>query len=157
MQLSEVQQQVVDRMAADADAKKALKQWLAWEPDWKRMYPDANLSSNVTANLHPFDDLMHLDMYTLMNAASDYNNLHDNAFGLIIMMCKNSPYQLGALNAQSFVERMNSRGNLIVDKNRTCLDDDTIDKLVVLKTNSGYMENTRDQCAVMRNLKLSTT
>ena len=94
-------------------------------------------------------------MYDLMNAASDYNNLHDNVFGLIIMMGKNSPYQLGALNAQSFVERMNSHGNLIVDKNRMCLDDDTIDKLVVLKTNSGYMENSRDQCAVMNNLKLS--
>ena len=121
------------------------------------MYPDANLSSNVTANLHPFDDLIHLDMYTLMNAASDFNNLHDNAFGLIVMMYKNPPYQLGALNAQSFVEHMNSCNNLIVDKNRICLDDDTIDKLVVLKTNSAYMENTRDQCAVMTNLKLSTT
>lgn len=142
-------------MAADTVTKKALKQWLAWEPDWKIIYPNANLPSNATANLHPFDDLMNLDMYDLMNAASDYNNLHDNAFGLIIMMCKNSPYQLGALNAQSFVEHMNSRGNLIVDKNRTCLDDDTIGKLVVLKTNGGYMENTRDQCAVMKNLKLS--
>ena len=154
-QLSEEQHQVVDRMAANTDAKKALKQWLAWEPDWKTIYPSANLSSNATANLHPFDDLMNLDMYDLMNAASDYNNLHDNVFGLIIMMGKNSPYQLGALNAQSFVERMNSHGNLIVDKNRMCLDDDTIDKLVVLKTNSGYMENTRDQCAVIKNLKLS--
>ena len=154
-QLSEEQHQVVDRMAANTDAKNALKQWLAWEPDWKTIYSSANLSSNATANLHPFDDLMNLDMYDLMNAASDYNNLHDNVFGLIIMMGKNSPYQLGALNAQSFVERMNSHGNLIVDKNRMCLDDDTIDKLVVLKTNSGYMENTRDQCAVIKNLKLS--
>ena len=66
------------------------------------MYPGANLSSNTTANLHHFDDLMHLDMYDLMNAASDYDNLHDNAFGLIIIMYKNSPYQLGALNIQSF-------------------------------------------------------
>ena len=119
------------------------------------MYPDANLSSNATDNLHHFDDLMHLDMYNLMNAASDYNNLDDNVFGLIIMMCKNSPYHLWALNAQSFVKHMNSHGNLIVDKNRMCLDDDTIDKLVVLKINSGYMENTRYQCAVMKNLKLS--
>ena len=91
---------------------------------------------------------MHLDMFHLMNAASNYNKLHDNAFSLIVMMCKNSPYQLGALNAQSFVERMNSCGNLIVDKNRTCLGDETIDKLVVLKTNSTYMENIREKLKI---------
>ena len=100
---------------------------------------------------------MNLDMFDLMSAAEVYNSLHNNAFGLIVVMCKNSPYQLGALNSQSFVEQMNSHGNLIVDKSRSCLDDDTIDKLVVLKTNSEFMETTRNKCAIPNNLKLSGT
>ena len=128
---------------------------MAWEPDWNTLYPDANLPSNQTVNLHPYEDLMNLDMFPLMNAALDYNTLHDNAFGLILMMCKNSLYQIGTLNAQSFVERMNSRANLIVDKNRTSLGDEVIDKLVVLKTNSTYMERNRKNSAVHKNMKLS--
>ena len=50
-----------------------------------------------------------------------------------------SPFQLGALNAQSFVERMNSCAILIVGEKRTKLKHEFIDKLVILRMNHKFM------------------
>ena len=50
-----------------------------------------------------------------------------------------SPCQLGALNAQSFVERMNSCAKLIVGEKRTNLRHELIDKLVILRMNLKFM------------------
>ena len=49
---------------------------------------------------------------------------------------------------------MNSHGDLNVGNNRTTLDGGNNDKLVVLKTTCRSMENTRDKCAVLKNLKI---
>lgn len=40
----------------------------------------------------------------------------DNIFGYLQLMCKASPCQLGALNAQNFAEQMILVGNLIITK-----------------------------------------
>ena len=55
------------------------------------------------------------------------------------MMCRLSPCQLGALNAQSFVELMNSCAKLIVGEKRTRLNHELIDKLVILRMNLKFM------------------
>ena len=55
------------------------------------------------------------------------------------MMCMLSPCQLGALNAQSFVERMNSTEKLIVGEKRSSVNHELIDKLVVLRLNRDFM------------------
>ena len=55
------------------------------------------------------------------------------------MMCHLSPCQLGALNAQSFVEQMNSCAILIVGEKRTKLKHEFIDKLVILRMNHKFM------------------
>ena len=55
------------------------------------------------------------------------------------MMCRLSPCQLVALNAQSFVERMNSCAKLIVGEKRTGLKHELIDKLVILRMNLKFM------------------
>ena len=49
------------------------------------------------------------------------------------------PCQLGALNAQSFVERINSCAKLIVCEKRTGLKHKLIDKLVILHMNLKFM------------------
>ena len=118
------------------------------------IYPKSKFLSNLTTRLHLFEDKIHMDMFGLMRAASENHVTNNNTFGLILMMCKNSRYQLGALNAQSFVERMNSRGNLIVDKNRASLSNALIAKLAVMKTNTKSLKNTRDKCAIAQKLKL---
>lgn len=78
---------------------------------------------------------MELDMYHMMMKIEEYNSNNGGTFGYLPLMCKNSKAQLGALNAQSYVERMNSAANLVVTSNRTRLGDDVINKLVVMKMN----------------------
>ena len=57
------------------------------------------------------------------------------------IMSRNSerPCQLGALNAQSFVECMNSCAKLIVSEKWTYLRHELIDKLVILRMNLKFM------------------
>ena len=98
---------------------------------------------------------MHLDMLELMRGTSAHHVTNNNVFGSILMVCKNSLYQLGAVNAQSFVESMNFCRNLMVDKSRTSLSDDSIYILAVLKPYTKLLKNIRYQCAIAKNLKLS--
>ena len=49
---------------------------------------------------------------------------------------------------QSFAERMNSRGKLIVTENRTCLKHSTLEKLVVLKMNKMSIKHCRQKKAL---------
>ena len=52
---------------------------------------------------------------------------------------------------------MNSRGKLIVEKIRTSLSNNSIDKIVVLKTNTEFLKDTRYQCVIAQILKLSNS
>ena len=74
-----------------------------------------------------------------MKVIEHYNKEKSNVFGYLPMMCRLSPCQLGALNAQSFVERMNSCAKLIVGEKRTKLKHEFIDKLVILRMNHKFM------------------
>ena len=51
-----------------------------------------------------------------------------------------SKCQLGALNSQSFAERINSVANLIVTVTRGDLDPVLVNKLVMLRMNKTFME-----------------
>ena len=52
--------------------------------------------------------------------------------------------QIGALNAESFVERVNSISKLIMPDDSTLLTDGLLHKLVTLQMNAGFMEHMRD-------------
>lgn len=52
--------------------------------------------------------------------------------------------QIGALNAESYTERVNSIGKLMMTDDSTQLGDDLLNKLVTLRMNSGFMEHMRD-------------
>ena len=54
-------------------------------------------------------------------------------------MCRLSQCQLGAINAQTFVERMNSCSKMIASDKRANLNHGLIDKLVVLRMNLKFM------------------
>ena len=65
---------------------------------------------------------------------------NNNICGYLPMMCRLSPCQLGVLNAQSFVERMNSCAKLIAGEKWTRLNHEfIIDKLVMLRMNLKFM------------------
>ena len=63
-------------------------------------------------------------------------------------MCKVSKCQLGSLMSQSFAERMNSRGKLIVTENRVCLKHNTLEKLAGLKMNKTFIKHCRQKKAL---------
>ena len=61
-------------------------------------------------------------------------------------MCCNSPIQLGALTSEIFSERMISAANVLVDAHRIHLNDDMIDKLIVLRMNKKFIDRVRSKC-----------
>ena len=75
----------------------------------------------------------------LMNTIERYNKDNNNTFGYLPIMCRLSLCQLGALNAQSFVEQMNSCAKFSVGEKWTNLRRELIDKLVILRMNLKFM------------------
>ena len=62
----------------------------------------------------PFEELIDIGMAILMKRIEVHNSDNNAIFGYRPITYRLSPCQLGALNAQSFVERMNSAAKLIV-------------------------------------------
>ena len=56
-------------------------------------------------------------------------------------MMKSSRGQLGALNAKSFSERINSASKIAMDEGNSRMDYDMLNKLVTLRMNRKFMES----------------
>ena len=54
-----------------------------------------------------------------------------------------SQCNIGALNVESFWERIVSAGNLVMTDGNTLLDDDELEKLMLLRINRNFMTFTR--------------
>ena len=112
--------------------KRSFKNWVKYVVPWKTLYP----------NLEGFDlirDLMPLDvgivyLHILKNEDPDRSK-----FDFLPLLASCSSGEIGALNAESFAERIISAVNLIMTEGRTLLDDATLDKLVVLRMNREFM------------------
>lgn len=133
----------LDTQAAEIEFKSAISKWTEWDVPWSTLYPN-----NKFESFNIYTELMDLDMKVLLDFASNYSESNDLCFGLLPLMCKASKCQLGALISQSFAERMNSRGNLIVTENRTRLKHTTLEKLVVLKMNTPFIKHCRQKKAL---------
>ena len=68
-------------------------------------------------------------------------------------MCRLSTCQLGALNAQTFAEKMNLCAKLIVSDKWTNLNHGLIDKLVVLRMNLKFMIYCRGKNSKIKKVK----
>ena len=68
-------------------------------------------------------------------------------FGLLPIMAGYSIGQLGALDAESFCERVLSCANNVVRTDNTLLDDVEVEILVVLRINIAFMELMRFNCS----------
>ena len=66
-------------------------------------------------------------------------------FGHLPEMCCNSPSQLSVLTSESFSERIISTANLLVETHRLHLNDDMIDRIIVLRMNKRFMERVRSK------------
>ena len=61
-------------------------------------------------------------------------------YGLIPRMAVASMYTIAALNAESFVERVISAANMVMDEGSTALSDEELEMLVILRINRKFME-----------------
>lgn len=100
------------------------KSWTKYEVDWCDLYNDKGLE-------HPdvIGDLMGLHIGILYKKLERDDNKH---FGLLPIMASCSLGQLGALNAESYAERVNSVGKQVLTEGNTLLSDEEVDMLVLL-------------------------
>ena len=115
--------------------------WTNFPRKWKKLHPK---ELHDVKKVDPVEHLMNLDAKVWLAAAETINK-KNGCFGLLPDMWKCLPCQLGALWSQSFVERMNSAGNLLVTKDKMNLGDDLIEKLVVLRMNKEFMKFMRTE------------
>ena len=61
-------------------------------------------------------------------------------YGHIPLMASSSPYEIGALNAESYCERVLRCAGHILTEGNTLLSDSKLEKLVILRMNRKFME-----------------
>ena len=130
-----------DQRLGKTEYRKVIREWCKYRVPWRTIFHWLPKERP----LDPFHDLMSLNMSPVMANLMRYSETHDGAFGYLPLMCKSSPCQLGALNSQAFAERMISGANLIITKKRTRLDDELLEKLIVLRMNKKYIEKQREK------------
>ena len=126
-----------------AEAKCVFKRWCALEVDWMQHY-GKELAERATEG-EQFDvvaDLMDLDMGVLYKKIQK-TDPERKVYGFLPLMAANSYGQIGALNAESFCERVLSAANLIVTKGNTLLADEEVIMAVLLRINREFMEHMR--------------
>ena len=136
-----------DKQAADAEEarstiRKKLKNWCRYVVDWKGLYPDAELPETNNEVL-PLDDLLHLDVGVLYRKIEEEDK-DRKLYGFLPLMASCCKGQIGALNAESYAERVNSVGKLIMTNDSTLLGDELLNKLVTLRMNRTFMEFMRE-------------
>ena len=80
-----------------------------------------------------FTHLKDLDLWSFMVDTCERNE--KGVHGHSQDMCCGSKRQLGSVGSETFAERMNSAGNLVVKENCTRLADDIIDEMIALRMN----------------------
>ena len=65
-------------------------------------------------------------------------------YGFLPLMASCCKGQIGALNAESYAERVNSVGKLIMTNDSTLLGDELLNKLATLRMNRTFMEFMRE-------------
>jgi len=87
---------------------------------------------------HIIEDLMDLDMGVVFLdiIKSDPDRMN---FGFMPLLASSSEGEIGAVNAESYAERVISAANLTMDHGNTSMKDDIFDMLVVLRMNRDFM------------------
>ena len=124
-----------DAIDANIEFDSAFKKWKRHSPDWLKSHPSLN---GRGTNLSLIDDFMPLDLKPMHDHLEKENK--GGNFGYLPLMMGCSVGQLGALNAESFAERVNSAAKLLIYDKNTSLADPLINVLVVLRMNKSFME-----------------
>ena len=123
--------------------KKHFKKWRTLTLDWKQLFPQESLSWSNAAAPDKVADLMLLPVGKVYKNIIAAGNAEDPTYGFLPLMAGCSKAQIGALNAESYAERVLSAANLIVTDGNTLLHDDLIEKLVLLRINRDFIKYMR--------------
>ena len=141
---SEVAQQKHDSLKAELEATKICKMWekyvveYADDDFYRTLYPEINFPS--TGSLDNVEHLLQLDVKPIYDKINEVNNKNEDCFGLLPLMMGCSKFQLGALNSQSFSERINSAANIVVTEGTMKTNPIFVDKLVTVRMNERFMK-----------------
>ena len=113
---------------------RVIKLWIKYMPEWKKLFPEELGQKEIIAAT----DLINVDLKVIMN---DIGAKHP--YGLIPLMMKCGRGQLGALNAESYTERIKSACKVVMDEGNTKLSYELLDKLVTLRMNRRFVESRR--------------
>jgi hypothetical protein len=138
---SEEEQRAEDVAAAKAEFESAFAFWLAFKDPW-------------IAEGAAVDELMTLVDHDIGAKLQFIVDKFSKQVGLLPLMCVASKGQLGALNSESYAERVFSCANLLVTDHRTRLRNDLIDMFVVLRMNREWMNVHRKAFKDLRKAKL---
>lgn len=131
---TEEQLQKDDRESAAKEFKRVFRQWRKYKVDWQKLYKENNLPEN----LDMIRDLMGLDIGVLYKSLES-----ESKFGFLPLMASCSKGQIRALNAESYAERVNSCGKLVLTDGNSLLSDEETEMLVTLRMNREFMEHMR--------------
>ena len=125
-----------DKVAAEAEFKHVFKTWVTLNVDWRAAFPETKLGQG---QLDLVKDLMSLDMGQFYKKviSEDPGRVK---YGFMPMLAGCGDGQIGALNAESFAERIISGANLVMNDGNTLLGDKHLEMLVVLRMNRSFME-----------------
>jgi hypothetical protein len=120
------------RRQFEIDAKAAAAAWAKAAINWQETFPEADLPSGA---LNLMADLLRL------NPGAAYKRFEkDGAYGWIPSMAL---CQLGAVNAESFCERVFSCAKKVLPEGRTLLSSEELEMVVILRMNEAFMEYMR--------------
>ena len=123
--------------------KKYFKKWRTLALDWKQLFPLESQSWSNAAAPDKIADLMQLPIGRVYKNIMAAGYAENPTYGFLPLMAGCSKAQIGALNAESYAERVLSAANLIITDGNTLLHDDMIEKLVLLRINREFIEYMR--------------
>ncbi|KAK3276169.1 hypothetical protein CYMTET_15742 [Cymbomonas tetramitiformis] len=125
---------VLEAKNLEAEFLTVFGKWRKQSIDWAAQFPAADLPSEPDL----FHHLLKLPIGQLYNALQETGE-----YGYLPVMASCSVGQLGALNAESFAERVLSCANQVLHDGNTLLGDEELEMIVVLRMNRHYMEYMR--------------
>ena len=131
-----------DAAAAEKEFKKVFANWFGLVIDWKAEFAEKKLKG-----VDLLDDLIDLDIGRLYEKIITEVDPDRYKYGFLPLMAGCCDGQIGALNAESFAERVISGANLVMTNGNTLLGDQMLEMLVVLRMNREFMEFMRREYA----------
>ena len=123
------------RLGTLSEAHKAFRAWRKLPVNWDEEFPELAGEGGVDQM-----ELLHVDIGKLYRRFGDAD-VERRLFGYIPLMASSSFGQLGALNAESFCERVLSCAGMVLSEGNTLLGSEECEMLTILRMNRTFIEH----------------